>query len=719
MTEQEQVLKLFLKAFSPFRDTPMILYGLGRNTRYLLEHVKDFRIVGLMDPENEGRTFWGYPVLTPWQAVKVARLIVVVARDSVQKIIYQRIRNICVENQVEVFTVAGAKLEKTCSLQEDVSSHPYWRRSSSDLVRQIERHDVISFDLFDTLIARCALRPEHIFEVVGDEVRPWFSDYSRFRRAAQAEAEQKRIMPALKDIYARMREMCGLSEEESKALMELELAAELRFSVPRPEMLDVFRAAVRAGKRVYLLTDMYLERAQLQPLLEKHRIMGYQDILISCEIKADKQSGTMFDYLIKRIGSSSVLHIGDNFQADVGQAQMHGLDGAHILSGADLAARSNLAYLLVSPKTLGDSVVMGTVMSEILADPFVLCETRGKLPVRDLYQLGFACFGPVLLYFMQFIVSKLQRKKSGTLLLCARDGYCIQNLYHRIRSEQPERELPRSVYFLTSRRAATVASLRTEEDIIKLAKRISTTGKLEDILWRRFGVEAESRDCGLSWNTVVESDVFLESVLKYCDAILERAQLERTGYQNYIKTLNLEESEPVWMFDFITSGTIPYYLGRLLNKEIPCFCFGTADLPNTLYPEENPIQSLFGEQSFYNAHLTIMKQYQLLESILTAPSPQLCYFDLNGKPVYEPQTRMQDIFEDIHKMQEGGIAFVLRTMELYPDILNAKLTETMIDDIWGILSPEHSEVADRIKNCFLCESEYEGIRVHPIWNEVM
>ncbi|MDE6491936.1 MAG: hypothetical protein K2L37_02155, partial [Lactobacillus sp.] len=63
--------------------------------------------------------------------------------------------------------------------------------------------------------------------------------------------------------------------------------------------------------------------------------------------------------------------------------------------------------------------------------------------------------------------------------------------------------------------------------------------------------------------------------------------------------------------------------------------------------------------------------------------------------------------------------FVLRAMELFPGILDVELTEKMIDNIWEILSPEHSELPDYIKECFLCESEYEGIRVHTIWNEVI
>lgn len=719
MTEQEQVLELFLKAFSPFRDTPMILYGLGRNTQYLLEHVSGFQFAGLMDPENEGRSFLGYPVLTPEQAVKRARLIVVVARDSVRKIIYQRIRDICIKNHVDVFSVTGEKLEKESSLAQDVSSHPYWHRSLPELVHEVERHDVITFDLFDTLISRCVLRPEHIFEIVGQEVQEWLPDYPQLRKIAQAQAERGLTTPTLNDIYACLQDLFGLTEAQISKLKERELAAELRFSMPRPEMLSVFRKAVQEGKRVYLLTDMYLERAQLQPLLDKHQITGYQDILISCECKADKQSGAMFDLFAKQAGGKSILHIGDNFQADVKQARSHGLDGSYIMSGQDLAAKSCLSYLLMNPKTIGDSVAMGTMIAEMLSDPFCLCETRGKLHLKNFYQMGFVCFGPLLLYFAQFMVKKLQGQKNGSFLLCARDGYCIQKLYDHIRNMQPKRMLPRSVYFLTSRRAVTVASLRTEEDIAKLARRISVTGKFGDILWKRFGVKAGYQERNRLWNTVIQADEFLENVLRYAGVILERASQERIGFQNYLKTLELTDAEPVWMFDFITSGTIPYYLGKLLNKEVPCLCFGTADLPNSLYPKEHPIQSLFGAQSFYNAHLTIMKQYQLLESILTAPHPQLSYFNLNGEPVYEPKNRMQDIFENIREIQKGGIAFVLRTIELSPDILEAKLTEKMIDNIWEILSPEHSVIPDYIKDCFLCESEYEGIQVHPIWNEVM
>ena len=57
-----------------------------------------------------------------------------------------------------------------------------------ELNEQIEAHDVISFDIYDTLIMRKVFHPYDIFRIVGDEYASHISfDFFAERRRAEVE----------------------------------------------------------------------------------------------------------------------------------------------------------------------------------------------------------------------------------------------------------------------------------------------------------------------------------------------------------------------------------------------------------------------------------------------------------------------------------------------------------------------------------------------------
>lgn len=65
--------------------------------------------------------------------------------------------------------------------------------------------------------------------------------------------------------------------------MNTELAVEREVLIPRKDMVEIFRACVAQGKKVFLVSDMYLTAQMLAPILEENGIAGYQGIYISCD----------------------------------------------------------------------------------------------------------------------------------------------------------------------------------------------------------------------------------------------------------------------------------------------------------------------------------------------------------------------------------------------------------------------------------------------------
>lgn len=73
------------------------------------------------------------------------------------------------------------------------------------------------------------------------------------------------------------------------------------------------------GKKVYITSDMYLEKKHLLKICQHFEIDRYiSDIFVSSEFKLGKHSGRLFDKLIEKnnINPIDLLHIGDNRRSD-------------------------------------------------------------------------------------------------------------------------------------------------------------------------------------------------------------------------------------------------------------------------------------------------------------------------------------------------------------------------------------------------------------------
>ena len=145
------------------------------------------------------------------------------------------------------------------------------RESFEELKKKIEQADVVSFDVFDTLILRIVNTPETIFKLVGDVCG--IKDYEHIRqemqRQASMEAEEKWNQPhaVMDQIYDYIKTHSGLEMDWEK-VKQTELEMEYDSLVANPEMKEIYEFAKAAGKRVIATSDMYLKKDFLEKVLK-------------------------------------------------------------------------------------------------------------------------------------------------------------------------------------------------------------------------------------------------------------------------------------------------------------------------------------------------------------------------------------------------------------------------------------------------------------------
>ncbi len=201
-----------------------------------------------------------------------------------------------------------------------------WREITQEqLIQLFERHEIISFDIFDTLLCRRARKPTDVFRSVQEKTGTTGFCEARILAEKQARLhhpEQEDV--TLEQIYREL-------PEPLQRMDRKELDGERAVVCVKESMVPVFQAARQTGKRVILCSDMYLPKAFLEELLQKNRFDGYTDFFLSSESMKTKVTGNLFRQMIEKTGASpeQILHIGDDPDSD-GNAAVLGMSFVHL-----------------------------------------------------------------------------------------------------------------------------------------------------------------------------------------------------------------------------------------------------------------------------------------------------------------------------------------------------------------------------------------------------
>nr|MCR5372627.1 hypothetical protein [Solobacterium sp.] len=265
------------------------------------------------------------------------------------------------------------------------------------LKRMIEDHDVISFDIFDTLLMRRTLVPSDVFVLMKSEQA---EDTALIDERREIEHTDYHL--TLDEIYDELKRRHPDAEARIDDLKERELRTERRVIRKRRPVAELLVYAAEAGKTVILVSDMYLTEKQLRDILNDTGIIGYERIFVSCAYRKLKTEGLFLD-VQKAYPGRRILHIGDNEQADILPARQAGLDAFALPSCLSLAAACGYddAVLSAEPE---DRNMLGLVISTAFEDPFRPLEFHRLPDAERLKRFGVMACAPVLIGYLGFLV---------------------------------------------------------------------------------------------------------------------------------------------------------------------------------------------------------------------------------------------------------------------------------------------------------------------------
>lgn len=309
------------------------------------------------------------------------------------------------------------------------------------LLEEINKYEIISFDIFDTLLNRVVCDPEVVFDIVGMNLG--IENYRHIRMLNQNEAsrkfEQKNIKPHANydDIFDYMQEKTNFSKSTIQQLKIEEVEIEKKVLYRNQYMYEIFEYAKSIGKRVIIVSDMYYQKKEIEYLLEINGITGFDSLYLSSEINATKYIGDIYNFVIERekTDSKSILHIGDNYVSDVQNAEKMGISAFYY----DRSKEIKNIYGEFTDRIL-NGLHKGTINK-------VSAESKN---VSNWYNIGLSVGGPIYLALINEFLKKYANRKIFAL---SRDGYILQYL-------NKELNLGLDIeYLYVSRRATLLAGI--------------------------------------------------------------------------------------------------------------------------------------------------------------------------------------------------------------------------------------------------------------------
>lgn len=658
--------------FQEYKGEKIALYGLGTETEKAISVLKfSFEIIGLLDSFRESGELYGQRILSLGQALEAGtRLIIVVARPGSCRAIARRIGDICKANGIALLDIRGKDLLESKQITYDFAGIAGGTRR--ELYQKIEQAEVISFDLFDTLIMREVLSSADISRLVDARLREKgivIKDFSAMRLRAEKEMA-KYGAPTLEKIYEQILRNTEDVPVSAAKLAETELRIDLETLIPRQAVCDVFAYCIRQNKTVYIVTDTYYRGEQIEEILKKYCLTGYRGLFVSCEHNTGKRQ-KLFRKLKDREGKKRYLHIGDDPAADIEAASKEGMSTYHIFSAEELLEASGYMGMESYMNHLSERLKIGLFAAKLFNDPFQFEAKERRIHIQDACDIGYLICAPVITDFVFWFREQVKGHGIRNIWFCARDGYLLRQMY-RLLDDDTE-----TVYFQTSRTAAVRAGMENEADIAYVDS-MKFSGTLEENLEVRFGLKAgQDENCDDRSGKGGRQSDREEGLLKYRESILAKAADEREKYRAYIDTLNVKEGD-IAFFDFVAKGTTQMYVQRLTNHHLKGLYFLQLE-PEFMSGKGLDIESFYKKEETDTSN--IYNSYYVLEPILSAPHPCICGFGDAGRPLFMKETRSGKDIRCFQRVQEGVLHYFRRYLELLPkgaDSQNKKLDEVFL-----------------------------------------
>lgn len=543
------------------------------------------------------------------------------------------------------------------------------RVSADELADELCKKNIVSFDIFDTLIFRPFAVPTDLFYLIGEKLD--YPDFRTIRIEAEKTVRKSKggRTVTLKDIYDLISEKTGINSETGQ---RTEISIEYDLCSFNTFMKDVWERVKASGRKIILISDMYLPLDAIESMLEKCGYTGYSRIFISCECGCGKHDSSIYDYVRSEMGSGDIYHIGDNFASDVHNAEVKGLSAVEYKN-------INSSGNIYRPKDM--SPIIGSAYSGIVNRKFY----SGKGEYSPAYEYGFKYGGLLILGFCEYIHRIVSEKNAEKILFFSRDGFIVKKIFEKL---YPCADTE-YVYWSRNAAAKLGADIFHDNFINRfITQKINHNISVYDIM-ASIGIAEWDFPFALNEDlTSSNASVVLRFIKENWDRLIAEYENSDRAAQIYFRKI-LGNSRNVVTVDCGWAGSGNIILEQLVNRKWGMNCTFTGVLAgsnsyNQFDSDTSETFFLNGKMSAYcfsscfnrdkyKFHMPAAGHNIYFELLFSAPEPSFREFKLNGSGyefVFDKEIENLVYIEEIQKGETDFINEYLTAFRNYPFMRN-------------------------------------------------
>ena len=456
----------------------------------------------------------------------------------------------------------------------------------SDMVRsELVNHniDVVSFDIFDTLLLRTTRKTYQVFDRAYELAKECFPEYISARDWRAIRMTLPTIAKKKKDSsYVSLSDYLNevpFFVKDIEKLHKAEINAEKESVVLNPDIISILRECKNAhGKKIILISDKYLTKMEIcDILISANMDMELIDnIFISVEYGKRKSKGDLYQFVSQEIECEPdrILHIGDNYVSDYLNAKKAGYRALHY-SPISFATLYH-PYLSYESTIFHNSEELGNSLYAIRCIAAAHNNLSGE--EKEWFTTGAMTFGPLLTFAAEWVIKCAEEYNIKNIYPFMREGLFLSCLLKKAAAYCKWNGRIEPMY--VSRQALFPALLAVIEHRDITFSFLANTGisrnlTVGDVLsMYKVGIDDEL----YQYQHVKMSDAhnLYHHGKPVTEIMNERffADIEQTRRQSsdadtmiweYFRTLNMDK-EPFITFDFGYGGTTQNAIERILHK---------------------------------------------------------------------------------------------------------------------------------------------------------
>lgn len=534
-----------------------------------------------------------------------------------------------------------------------------------------KEYKLYSFDIFDTLITRKVATPKGIFVLMKDIINqsPQFADLPNdvktnfFNYRTNSEFYLRQINNQWNDgkdisldmIYNHIQHTYFLTNEQTQAIKELEIQLELDNIIPIKENIEKLKVLLEKGKRVVLISDMYLPEYIIKEMLLKCApVLCQVKLYLSSTLGFMKTKQALFHYVKEQenVEFREWTHMGDNKFADFFCARKLGIKA--------------VLYPYVKFKEYEKSLLVANSQNSFVQISLGCAKNirLNKFPNDEKAQLGASLAGPILFPYIYWLLDQAQKRGIERLYFIARDGYVMKLIADLIIKEN---NLPiKTKYIYGLRKAWRISALNLDDDEL-YRQFIQFTMYEPKKIPQAFGLTKEEFLSILpkklrNYSTSKPDKRLAEYLYNNKDVLkfaIEKNKAQKECVINYLKnTIDCTDDKFAFV-DLDGSGLTQNCLARLMNN------FYDKNIKSFYYAVTPACCRSLNLEKYYYYTLKRGNMGNMLELLTRAPHGQtLKYADKNEdyKPILEQI--------DVENFKAWGFDNYINGMLEYCNLLN-------------------------------------------------